>query len=148
MTTLVLDNPELIAKAAMASGLTATALATDARRPHRMKFHYRFNKHALDDTDVKILQQHAIYLRRYPGVRVRIHGHSDNFGVEDYNQFLSRLRANAVARLLMQEGVAENQILLTGWGSTRPLATPEDHAANRRVELEYLTQDMAQALQG
>ncbi|WP_372982818.1 OmpA family protein [Marinobacter sediminum] len=148
MTVLVLDSPELIAKAAVASGFTAAALATDTGRPHRMKFHYGFNKHALDDTDVAIVQQHATYLRQYPGVQVRIHGHSDNFGAEDYNQFLSRLRANTVARLLMHEGVAESQILLTGWGSTRPLATLEDHAANRRVELEYLTQDMAQALQG
>lgn len=148
MTVLVLDNPELIAKAAMASGFTAATLATEAKRPHRMKFHYGFNKHALDASDVAILQQHARYLRQSPATRVRIHGHSDNFGAEDYNRFLSRLRANAVARLLMQEGVSENQLLLTGWGSTRPLATLEDHAANRRVELEYLTEDVAQALQG
>jgi len=148
MTVLVLDNPELIAKAAVASGFAAAALAADAKRPHRMKFHYGFNKHSLDDADVAMLQQHALYLRQYPGVRVHIHGHSDNFGAEDYNRFLSRLRANAVARLLVHEGVSESQILLTGWGSTRPLATLEDHAANRRVELEYLTQDVAQALQG
>ena len=77
---------------------------------------------------------------------VRIHGHSDNFGSEDYNQFLSRLRANAVARNLIQEGVEESRILMRHWGSARPLATPEDRAANRRVELEYMDMDVAQAL--
>ena len=46
----------------------------------------------------------------------------------------------------MQEGVAESRILMSHWGSARPLATPEDRAANRRVELEYLTLDVARAL--
>lgn len=148
MTVLVLDNPDLIAKAAIASGFAASELATDVKRPHRMKFHYGFNKHVLDTGDVAILKQHANYLRQYPNIRVRVHGHSDNFGGEDYNQFLARLRANAVARFLMEEGVRESRIILKAWGASRPLATPEDHAANRRVELEYVTQEMAQALQG
>ncbi len=79
-------------------------------------------------------------------MRVRIHGHADRFGSEEYNRFLARLRANSVARLLMREGVHQSAIVLATWGSDRPLARPEDHAANRRVELEYLTMDIAQAL--
>lgn len=145
MTILVLDNPELIAKAAVASGFNST-LAAEDKRPHRMKFHYGFNKHALDSSDSEIIRQHAVYLRQHPSVSVRIHGHSDNFGAEDYNRFLSRLRTNAVARLLMGEGIAESRLLIASWGSVRPLATPDDRAANRRVELEYLDRDMAKAL--
>ena len=146
MTVLVLDNPGLIANAAMAAGFTATTYEAGTRRPHRMKFHYGFNKHTLDNDDIAFLQQHAAYLKAHPAVTVRIHGHSDNFGAEDYNQFLSRLRANTVARTLIQEGVAESRLLMTHWGSARPLARPEDRAANRRVELEYLTLDVARAL--
>ncbi len=147
MTVLVLDNPELIAQAAMASGFTTVA-GTEARQPHRTRFHYGFNKHSLDVEDMDFLEQHARYLIQNPGTNVRIHGHSDNFGNEDYNQFLSRLRANAVARFLIQKGVPESRIRLAGWGSTRPLATPADHAANRRVELEYMTLEVAQAVRG
>jgi peptidoglycan-associated lipoprotein len=146
MTVLVLDNPELIARAAVASGFNPATLVTEGKRPHRIRFHYGFNKHTLDSSDSTIVGQHAVYLRQHPAVSVRIHGHSDNFGAEDYNCFLSRLRTNAVARLLIKEGVAESRILITSWGSTRPLATPDDRAANRRVELEYLTRDMAKAL--
>jgi peptidoglycan-associated lipoprotein len=47
---------------------------------------------------------------------------------------------------MIHEGARENQIITSGWGSDRPLARPEDHAANRRLELEYLQMDMAQAL--
>ncbi|MDX1558370.1 MAG: OmpA family protein [Marinobacter sp.] len=146
MTVLVLDNPELIANAAIAAGFTTANFETGTRRPHRMRFHYGFNKHSVGSDDMAFLQQHAAYLKEHPSVSVRVHGHSDNFGSEDYNRFLSRLRANAVARVLMQEGVAESRISVSHWGSARPLATPEDRAANRRVELEYLTLDVARAL--
>ncbi|NMT62552.1 OmpA family protein [Marinobacter orientalis] len=148
MTVLILDNPELLARAAIEAGLAMPALDADGspRKPHRLRFHYGFNKHRLDDQDQAILRQHADYLRHNPGVKVRIHGHADNFGVGEYNHFLSRLRAGSAAKVLIREGVRESQILVSGWGSERPLARPEDHAANRRLELEYLTMEMAQAL--
>lgn len=146
MTVLVLDNPELIAKAAVASGFNAATLMAEGKRPHRLRFHYGFNKHSLSGPDNAILRQHAVYLRQHPAVSVRVHSHSDNFGAEDYNRFLCRLRTNAVIHILVDEGIAESRIQLANWGSARPLATPEDLAANRRVELEYLTHDMARAL--
>jgi peptidoglycan-associated lipoprotein len=147
MTVLVLDNPEMLARAAIEAGLLMSATAeTGARKPHRMRFHYGFNKHTLDPQDEDILRQHAAYLRQQPGVKVHIHGHTDNFGSEDYNRFLSRLRVNAVARLLMEAGVRDAQIVTSSWGSDKPLARPEDRAANRRLELEYVTQEMARAL--
>lgn len=146
MTTLILDNPELIARAAIAAGYSAATLEATVKKPHRMKFHYGFNQHSLNDDDMAFLKQHAFYLTQSPSVTVRIHGHSDNFGSEGYNQFLSRLRANAVARVLMKEGVPESRLLITCWGSARPLTRQEDRAANRRVELEYLTLDVARAL--
>ena len=147
MTVLILDNPELLARAAIESGMTLPDSAPSTpRKPHRLRFHYGFNKHSLDQQDQVILQQHAQYLRHNPGVKIRIHGHADNFGVSEYNHFLSRLRASSAAKMLIREGVRESQILVNGWGSDRPLARPEDHAANRRLELEYLTVEMAQAL--
>ena len=49
-------------------------------------------------------------------------------------------------KFLLLEGVHQSAIVLATWGSDRPLARPEDHAVNRRVELEYLTLDIARAL--
>ena len=146
MTVLVLDNPDMLAKAALAFAGTNGQLAADADRPHRTRFHYGFNKHTLDAPDIDMLKRHAAYIKGHPGMQVRIHGHADNFGSAEYNRFLARLRANAVARLLIQEGVSQSSILLATRGSDRPLTRPEDHAANRRVELEYLSLDVARAL--
>ncbi|SFL87426.1 OmpA family protein [Marinobacter zhejiangensis] len=148
MTVLVLDNPELLAKAAYLDAQPLVAieeLAEAPRRPHRLRFHYGFDKQQLNADDQSILRQHAVYLRAHPEMTVQIHGHTDNFGAEEYNTFLSRLRASAAARILKEEGVRESQIQVTGWGSSRPLALPEDHAANRRLELEYRSEQMAKA---
>ncbi len=152
MTVLVLDNAELLAQTMMSATMAPPAAATgteagnDERKPHRTRFHFGFNKHRLNDEDQTILRQHARWLAQNPGAQVRIHGHADAFGVSEYNQFLSRLRASSAAKLMLREGARESQIQMQGWGSDRPLARPEDHAANRRLEIEYLTVEMAQAL--
>ncbi len=107
MTVLVLDNPpDMLAKAALAFAGANGQLSADADRPpHRTRFHYGFNKHTLDaPPDIDMLKRHAAYIKGHPpGMQVRIHGHADNFGSAEYNRFLARLRANAVARLLIQE---------------------------------------------
>ncbi|MDX1634806.1 MAG: OmpA family protein [Marinobacter sp.] len=149
MTVLVLDNPELMAKAAVLEtglgGLISKAGDDSLRKPHRMRFHYGFNQHRLSEEDQQILRQHAAYLKAHPELTVEIHGHTDAFGNEEYNAFLARLRASSAAKLLQAEGIREGRITVTGWGSRKPLARPEDHAANRRLELEYRSEQMAKA---
>lgn len=138
-----LDHPELLARDAFSA---AGEDSPDApKRPHRRRFHFGFNQHRLNEEDQDLLRQHALWLKHNPGACLHIHGHADVFGVGEYNQFLSRLRASSAAKLMLNAGARENQIVTSGWGSDRPLARLEDHAANRRLELEYLSMDMAQA---
>ncbi|MDI9244014.1 OmpA family protein [Marinobacter sp. CHS3-4] len=148
MTVLVLDNPTLLASVSLAAGMPLQVATTDQtpKRPHRLRFHFGFNQHRLNEEDQALLRQHALWLKHNPGASVHIHGHSDVFGVGEYNQFLSRLRASTAAKLMIRQGARDSQISMTGWGSDKPLARPEDHAANRRLELEYTIVDMARAL--
>ncbi|WP_242634377.1 OmpA family protein [Marinobacter salicampi] len=148
MTVLVLDNPELMARAATLDTGFARPIPTlehSPRKPHRMRFHYNFNSHRLTEEDEQTLRQHAAYLKAHPELRVHVHGHTDTFGNDEYNTFLARLRASSAAKLLVSEGIAESRIQTTGWGSARPLTNPADHAANRRLELEYDSAQMAKA---
>lgn len=145
MTLLVLDHPDLLSRSAMLEAFASQAFPAvdqEPRKPHRMRFHYGFDQHRLDQEDQATLRQHAAYLKAHPDIRVIIHGHADAMGNETYNGFLSRLRASAVARLLRREGVQPSRITLIGWASRKPLARLEDHAANRRLELEYLSASM------
>ena len=80
-------------------------------------------------------------LRDYPDSTVQVVGHTDNTGDAGYNQRLSERRANAVADVLMDGGVAFGRIQTFGRGENQPVAnnlTEEGRAQNRRVEIVIL----------
>jgi outer membrane protein OmpA-like peptidoglycan-associated protein len=80
-------------------------------------------------------------LRRAGIDRVRVEGHTDNYGSREYNVDLSRRRAEAVARELMGQGFAEDAIARRAWGYEYPAApndTPDGRALNRRVTIVVL----------
>jgi len=80
-------------------------------------------------------------LQRYPNSTIQIVGHTDSDGDAAYNQQLSERRANAVADVLLNQGVPFNRIQTFGRGESQPIAsnfTPEGKAQNRRVEIVIL----------
>ena len=82
----------------------------------------------------------AEWLKRYPKIKVRIEGHTDNTGRNNYNHELSVKRAKAVLDFFLDAGISEHRLFYRGYGSTRPIAdnsTPEGRHLNRRVELYF-----------
>lgn len=80
----------------------------------------------------------AASLNRYPDTTVNVIGHTDSDGAAAYNQDLSQRRAQAVASVLINAGVAPQRIRSIGRGEDAPLATnltPEGRQQNRRVEI-------------
>ncbi len=80
----------------------------------------------------------ALLLKADPNARVEIGAHTDNSGTSADNLRLTALQAEAVRDYLVVQGVAYQQLLARGYGSTVPLtrnATPRAQAANRRIEL-------------
>ena len=76
-----------------------------------------------------------------PDVTVRIDGHTDSIGTEEYNQGLSERRAEAVAAYLEAAGVSRDRMTVAGFGETQPVAsndTAEGRALNRRVEIDLI----------
>lgn len=73
---------------------------------------------------------------------IRVVGHTDSVGSDDYNQTLSERRAKAVGDYLAGQGVAASQITTEGRGEREPRATnttADGRTQNRRVEI-YLQQ--------
>jgi outer membrane protein OmpA-like peptidoglycan-associated protein len=64
-----------------------------------------------------------------------IEGHTDAHGPEDYNQFLSEQRAQAVADFLHEAGVAAERMTVFGLGEAAPRMSDPFDPDNRRVEL-------------
>ena len=83
------------------------------------------------------LQQLAEVLRKNPGMKVEIGGHTDNVGDEASNRTLSENRAQSVYNSLVSNGVLTTQISWKGYGESKPLAVNTTEAGrqkNRRVE--------------
>lgn len=69
--------------------------------------------------------------------QVRVVGHTDSQGKDTYNQWLSEMRAKAVADYIVNQGVSASRISASGFGETKPIATNESSAGraqNRRIE--------------
>ena len=71
-------------------------------------------------------------------VQINIAGHTDNVGTAAANQQLSEERASSVRNYLEERDVASSRMSITGFGSSRPIAsndTEEGRAKNRRVDI-------------
>lgn len=69
---------------------------------------------------------------------LRIEGHADATGDDDYNRQLSARRAQRVADVFIESGTAEHLISTRGMGSDFPIAsnqTEDGRAQNRRVSI-------------
>jgi outer membrane protein OmpA-like peptidoglycan-associated protein len=84
----------------------------------------------------------AKVLTEYPSIRLRIHGHTDDVGIEEKNNSLSLRRAEAVRAYLVAEfAIEESRLETKGHGSASPVAkggTKAQRALNRRIEFELL----------
>lgn len=83
----------------------------------------------------------ASNLQAYPDSTIQIVGHTDSDGDAGYNQDLSERRANAVADVLLGQGIPFSRIQTFGRGEAQPVSsnlTPEGKSQNRRVEIVIL----------
>lgn len=104
---------------------------------------YSLDQKVLNSEQTSTLKQHADFLAVHPDFIIQIHGHTDNQGKNTYNEKLSMERAQKVADLLIESGVTPEQIEIFGWGSQDPLLSASQHDKNRRVELIYLSDQIA-----
>lgn len=75
----------------------------------------------------------ATVLNDYPETVIRVEGHTDSSGPEDYNQRLSERRANAVKNALIQRNVHPDRVIAVGFGESMPVSSSD--ALNRRVNV-------------
>ena len=76
-----------------------------------------------------------------PAVRLRIAGHTDERGSDEYNIALGQRRAAAAKRYLVSQGIAEDRIDVVSFGEERSLVQGSDESAwaqNRRDEFEII----------
>ena len=112
----------------------AVALATLA-----MVVYFDYDKDEIRDDQRVTLDAKVPILNANPDVRVRIAGHTDDRGSDEYNLALGQRRAASVRRYLAARGVTEGRFEVVSFGEQRPVAQGANEDAwskNRRAEFE------------
>lgn len=97
---------------------------------------FRTGSDVIEDHYIPQLNLLSNQLRGDAALRVQLSGYADPRGDAGYNQSLSEQRIEQVSRYLLDQGVAEEQILSQAYGETQLLseaASGEDHFFERRV---------------
>ena len=104
---------------------------------------FDYDSYTLRSQAVGSLGQLAELIERNPNSTFIIEGHTDNFGTPEYNQGLSKVRAESVKTWLVQNaGIDPERIQTRGMGMTRLLVSGgsvEEQQLNRRVEIVIKT---------
>jgi outer membrane protein OmpA-like peptidoglycan-associated protein len=102
------------------------------------QIHFATGKDEILPESFRILGEVAKLLDEHPEIaRVSVDGHTDDVGDDATNLTLSRRRALAVVRWLVQHGIDERRLEARGFGARQPLlegTTEEARSKNRRVE--------------
>ncbi|UCC82299.1 MAG: peptidoglycan-associated lipoprotein Pal [Gemmatimonadota bacterium] len=101
------------------------------------RVHFDFDKSDIRPDAAEVLQRKVTVLREYPGVELRIEGHCDERGSNEYNLALGQRRAEAVRRYLVSYGVDVGRFATISYGEERPVARASNEdawAQNRRAE--------------
>jgi len=98
--------------------------------------HFDFDRYDIKEGDKPTLKKIADFLIQNPGVSIRIEGHCDERGTNEYNLGLGDRRANAAKSYLMSLGVPSSRLQTISYGEERPLCTESNEACwqqNRRA---------------
>jgi len=101
--------------------------------------YFDYDKSDLRDDARAALDAKLPILTANPGITVRISGHTDERGSDEYNLALGQRRAATAKQYLVDHGVDASRIETISYGEERPVAQGHDESAwsqNRRAEFE------------
>jgi outer membrane protein OmpA-like peptidoglycan-associated protein len=107
------------------------------RMPGNITFDTDSNR--IDPRFYPVLNDVALVVNKYEKTVLKITGHTDSTGSDEYNQSLSEQRAASVKNYLLSQQVDNRRITTVGMGEYEPLVsndTAELRQQNRRVELQ------------
>ena len=105
------------------------------------KLYFEYDMAELSAEARAVLDAKIPILLANTGVRIRITGHADERGSDEYNLALGQRRAAAVKKYLTDRGLDESRIDILSLGEERPEVTDGTEEAfrlNRRAEFEIV----------
>lgn len=98
---------------------------------------FAFNSSQIQSDSRIGLNRLAELLKENNDLSIRIIGHTDNVGSDEYNLRLSRQRAAAIRDYLVSNGISDDRLSVEGKGESSPVASNNSDSGrrqNRRVE--------------
>jgi peptidoglycan-associated lipoprotein len=124
---------EAAAKLAAEVAAAKAAFATPVYFDYDMS-NIRDDQRATLDAKIPVFQAN-------PDMRIRVAGHTDNRGSDEYNLALGQRRAAEVKQYLIARGIAADRIDVVSFGEERPAVAQDNEdawAKNRRDEFEII----------
>lgn len=138
---LVKKLPPIIEVPIKADDLTKVVLE-EGKTVRLKNIHFETDKSTLLPRSYVELKKLLQLLQKNPSAIIKINGHTDSQGEDEYNQSLSERRAKAVVEYLTSNGIGSGRAFYEGYGSTEPVASnysEEGRQLNRRVEFVVLS---------
>lgn len=103
--------------------------------------YFAFDSSTVRPEDKSKIDAVAAYLKGQPTHHLRVEGHCDERGTEEYNRALGERRAQAVREYLISVGIAAERVSTLSFGEDKPAVLSHDEtgwAKNRRGEFILL----------
>ncbi len=129
-TTAPVDDDAAVRRAVEAARATLT-----------QSIYYDYDSDVLRDDARATLDEKLRVLNANPSARLRIEGHTDERGSDEYNLALGRRRADQAKRYLADRGIDASRIETMSFGRERPAVSgsnEEAWAQNRRGEFQIV----------
>jgi len=108
-----------------------------ARTTLTERVHFDYDMAEIRPDAERMLREKLSILRASPDVRLRIEGHCDERGSNEYNDALGNRRAQAVVEFFTASGIDDGRFSIVSFGEDRPLRNQSNEGSwsqNRRAE--------------
>ncbi len=113
------------------------SVVTSRRAALLAPVYFDYDQSELRDDTRSALEAKLAILTRYRALRVRVAGHTDDRGADEYNLALGGRRAAAVKRYFTERGVDAGRVDIVSFGKERPTCDAAEESCwsqNRRAE--------------
>ncbi len=140
LSKLLADN----AKASMAGNVPYAPLIQNPKGGDAIALYFEYDSINLLPRTKKQLDIVANILKASPSRKLKISGHTDAIGTDNYNMSLSQQRADTVKQFFLGHGLPLSQVVTVGFGRSQPLSpnanpdgtdNPNGRSKNRRAEI-------------
>jgi len=142
-TAKLREEADRAAAAAKADADRAAASRAQVQSTLTTPVRFEFDRSALTDEALQLLDAKVAALQANPSIRVRIEGNADDAGSDEYNMALSQRRAAIAHRYFTERGIDGSRLQMVSFGEERPTCTTGRdepcRAQNRRDEFVVLS---------